>query len=342
MRARLLRGGRRAAQAALLPLSVLPLLLVGPLLVTAYSQFDRRHKSGPIPAPAVTFTARERARYRVLPAHPGRVPGLAYGAIGRGQGPRSVSPTVFARHMALVRRLGFRALSIADYARLLRGDTAGLPDRPVLITFDGGRLDAFRHADHVLRRYGLRATMFVPAALVGGDAEDTLTWRELSRMDASDRWDVQAEATTGEQPVAHDAAGSMGAAYAYRRFTRAGGEETRAAWERRVTGDVLHAIDALADHLPHYRPVAFAVPGGNAGQLGTNDPQVPALLGGLLRRQFAVTFVRDARNYPGYTSSHAHHGFAARYAIGATTTTDDLFRWLRDRAPASPSPTTAP
>jgi hypothetical protein len=47
--------------------------------------------------------------------------------------------------------------------------------------------------------------------------------------------------------------------------------------------------------------------------------------------QFGPAFVRDARNWPGYT---ARSGDAARLEIGAETTADDLYTWLRAKDPA--------
>ena len=44
-------------------------------------------------------------------------------------------------------RAGFESISLAQYTRFRRGDSRGLPARPVLITFDDGRLDSYRGAD---------------------------------------------------------------------------------------------------------------------------------------------------------------------------------------------------
>ena len=49
--------------------------------------------------------------------------------------------------MAMLAADGFHAISIAQYARFAGGDVAALPDRPILITFDDGRLDSYQGAD---------------------------------------------------------------------------------------------------------------------------------------------------------------------------------------------------
>lgn len=332
----------RLLQALLLPLSLLPVLGVVPLITTAYSQFDRRHASGPIATPQVRFDAWESKRYRPLPAHPEAVPVLLYHGINdRGDG-YSVTQATFAKQIALLRRLGYRSLSIEQYVRFLRGDRAGLPKRPVLITFDDGRLDSYRGADSVLRDYGMRATMFVIPGFVTSDAPFYANWKELRRMEDSGRWDLQEHAGSGHTRVSHDPAGNTGAFYAFRRWTRSGGRESLAEWEQRVLGDIIEGREALADHLPKFKPLTFAVPYGNYGQIETNDPRIPEILRAFLVRQFETIFVQKDNNHPRYTSPQALHSEAVRFEVHTDTTVDDVLRWLRDQAPATiagpPSP----
>jgi peptidoglycan/xylan/chitin deacetylase (PgdA/CDA1 family) len=332
----------RLLKALLLPLSLVPLIGVAPLLANAYTKFDRRHKSGPLAPPAVVFTAREQQRYVPQPVHPGAIPVLTYHGINEAHDGYSVSPVVFARQMAMLRRSGFRTVSIADYVRFLRGERVVLPQRPILVTFDDGRLDSFRGADKVLQRYQFKATMFVIAGQVRPDSPFYLSWKELRGMEDSGRWDLQEHAGDGHTLVSYDQAGNTGPFYAYRKWTRSGGRESLAAWEQRVTTDIFKGRRALAAHLPDFRPWTFAIPYGNYGQRGTNDARIPALLKAFLARQFEATFVQKVGNYPRYTSPRAHRGDAVRFEVHTDTTTDDLFRWLRDQAPAVLAPAAAP
>jgi peptidoglycan/xylan/chitin deacetylase (PgdA/CDA1 family) len=326
---------RRLLQGLLLPLSLIPLIGVVPLIAQAYSQFDRRHRSGPLEAPIVRFSPWENARYVALPAHPDAVPVLTYHGINDKRDDYSVNRRTFARQMALLRRLGFRSLSIAQYVRFLRGDRAGLPRRPVLITFDDGRLDSFRGADRVLRRYGFRATMFVIPGAISPDNPFYLSWKELRGMEDSGRWDLQEHAGSGHYLVSYDAAGHTGPFYAYRRWTRSTGLESIADWEQRVTSDIFAGREALAQHLPRFRPLTFAVPYGNYGQRNTNDPRIPQIMRDFLQRQFEAVFVQKVGNNPRYTSQQAYRDEAVRFEVHTDTSVDDVFRWLRDQAPAT-------
>ena len=99
--------------------------------------------------------------------------------------------------MAMLAADGFHAISIAQYARFAGGDVAGLPDRPILITFDDGRLDSYQGADAILARYGMRATMFVITAYAGAAKPGYLSWPQLRAMAGGGRWDVQEHAHAG-------------------------------------------------------------------------------------------------------------------------------------------------
>src|SRR6202008_3161654 len=83
---------------------------------------------------------------------------------------------------------GFHTISSAQYVRFREGNVAQLPDRPILITFDDGRVDSFQAADPVLARYGMRATVFAITANADRAEPGYLGWSQLARMAASRRW----------------------------------------------------------------------------------------------------------------------------------------------------------
>lgn len=323
----LLKRAKRAGAFALLPLSIVPFVLIGPGMVRSHKQFERDQKARALPAPVVVLSPAELARWKPLPNFTGAVPAIAYDGVDR-QTTRSVTRLQLARHLALLSKLGFKTISIHQYRRWRAGLPAGMPAKPILIGFDGGRLTAYRGADRLLARYGFRATIFVPAKRIAARDPEVLSWKELHKMARSGRWDVQAEDPTSDARVAVSAAGDMGPAYAFRRYTASAGVETYADWQQRVSGEVFAARRALVHQ--GFDPVAFAVPGGSYGQLATNDPRVPAFARELIGSQFDVGFTRGARNWPPYTR---RTGDAARLEMGSTTTADDLYRWLRAKEP---------
>jgi hypothetical protein len=74
---------------------------------------------------------------------------------------------------------------------------------------------------------------------------------------------------------------------------------------------------------PGYRPLAFAPPYGNFGQIATNDPRIPDRLGGWLRDRCGLVFVQEPARYavPG-------DAYVPRLQLMAKTTGGELHDWL--------------
>jgi len=87
-------------------------------------------------------------------------------AASRGSAFRSlyVSPSAFARQMAWLHFLGFRALSISALMPYLNGKRRG---KVVGLTFDDGYLNNFTHALPVLLKHGFSATCYAVSQHVG-------------------------------------------------------------------------------------------------------------------------------------------------------------------------------
>lgn len=66
----------------------------------------------------------------------------------------------FAAEMQALRDDGYTTLDLDDYFAIRRGERP-LPARPVLVTFDDGFRSVYLHAFPVLRRLGMKGTVFV-------------------------------------------------------------------------------------------------------------------------------------------------------------------------------------
>ena len=262
----------------------------------------------------------------------GVVPVLLYHGIDdapRPSGRYSITQAEFARQMAMLARDGFHAISIAQYARFTTGDVEGLPDRPILITFDDGRLDSYQGADAILGRYGMRATMFVITATAEAAKPGYLSWPQLRAMAAGGRWDLQEHAHVGHVRIPTGPGGQTGPYYANLIY-RNGAREKFSAFKRRVTADILAGRRLMTAQIPGFEPLAFAVPYSDYGQEHTNYAPIPAWESGWLRRTFKAFFVQDRRvyNLPGKR-------IGQRYGIRARTTVATLHGWLKQALPQS-------
>ena len=92
----------------------------------------------------------------------------------------------------------------------------------------------------------------------------------------------------------------------------------------------------MTEQLPGFIALSFAVPFGNYGQDGdTNDTRIAPFMQRLLRRHFHAVFMTDP---PVYTTPKSTRSRLPRIEVHSDTSTDTLYRWLRDRMPARPVP----
>ncbi len=97
------------------------------------------------------------------------VPVLMYHHVCPHPGLVTVSPKTFEEHIAYLACKKYRALAADEFLEFLQGKRA-LDGRNVLITFDDGYLDNYVYAYPILKRYGLKATIFTITSLMGEGA----------------------------------------------------------------------------------------------------------------------------------------------------------------------------
>jgi hypothetical protein len=136
---------------------------------------------------------------------------------------------------------------------------------------------------------------------------------------------MQLHAGRGHHNIPYDAAKTMGPFYANRVLT----SETLGDWERRVVGDLDWGQAKLREHVPSYRPLSFAPPYGNFGQLATDDAGIPGRLGAILRQRYGIVFVQQPARFarPGDT-------VVPRLQITRKMAGGDIHAWLNQQLPA--------
>ncbi len=103
-----------------------------------------------------------------------------YHSISETAGATSIAPAVFRAQMEALAESGCAVVPLGAVADALDGGDP-LPDRAVAITFDDGYLDFAEHAAPVLRELGFTATVFLPAARIGGHEDWTGGLRSAPR-----------------------------------------------------------------------------------------------------------------------------------------------------------------
>jgi polysaccharide deacetylase len=282
---------------------VLACLAAGILVIRLH--FAEASRAPLPPLPGVLSAAQQRS-WRSFPDYHGVVPVLNYHSVGGRASYLTVSRVAFAQQMRALKLGGFHTLTIGQYAAYVRSKHARLPSRPILLTFDDGRLDAYRAADTILRMYGFHAIELVVPGWVSAHPNFSLSWREIQRMSRSGRWDVQAHFGYGGEQVLASPKGNYGAAFANLEYTpgtagHPGHYETFAHFKKRVTGNMLWAVRKMREEIPGYRSIAMAIPESDYGQQQTNYQPIPRFVLPWLDSHFTVVFGGD------YLDTAQHH-----------------------------------
>ncbi len=102
---------------------------------------------------------------------PGEVPVFVF---------HGAEPEGFARKLRHLVDNGYRTLSVDEYVGVIRGERPA-PDRAVLLTFDDGRGSVWTVAAPLLRRYGMKALVFlVPGRMRPPPGGRTPTWDDVA------------------------------------------------------------------------------------------------------------------------------------------------------------------
>jgi peptidoglycan/xylan/chitin deacetylase (PgdA/CDA1 family) len=94
----------------------------------------------------------------------------------------SVQPPDFEQQMAFLKDNGYHTITPHEMYMAFT-DGAPLPSNPVLITFDDGYADNYTYAYPILKKYGMKAAIFVITSLMGKPGY--LTWGQAAEMEAS-------------------------------------------------------------------------------------------------------------------------------------------------------------
>lgn len=118
------------------------------------------------------FTTQAGARLAMSPGPGVRIPMLLYHYI-QVASPRdymgwrlSVTPTDFDAQMSWLAKNGYHPVTLREVMDFLNG-RRGLPDKPIVLTFDDGYVDFYTNAVPVLRSHDFSAVAFIVSGFLG-------------------------------------------------------------------------------------------------------------------------------------------------------------------------------
>jgi peptidoglycan/xylan/chitin deacetylase (PgdA/CDA1 family) len=93
-----------------------------------------------------------------------------------------VAPKAFEEQVAYLKDNGYQTITFAELVGAFNGEV-GLPEKPVIITFDDGWDDIYSVAYPILKQYGMRATFFISTNWIE-NLEGVVSWTQLEEMSA--------------------------------------------------------------------------------------------------------------------------------------------------------------
>lgn len=128
-----------------------------------------------------------------------KIPILMYHSISNyaspGFQPCIVPPEIFAEQLSYLDQHHYTTITVTQFVQAMERDGEGLPEQPVILTFDDGYADFYTHALSALSRHSFTATLYVATAFVGGTSRwlqhmgegmrPMLSWEQLSEINAS-------------------------------------------------------------------------------------------------------------------------------------------------------------
>lgn len=252
---------------------------------------------------------------------------VTYHDIGNRDSPYTVTPEAFEAQMQTLHRAGWKTIRSDDLLRWLRGEP--IPPHSVLITFDDGAKGVWKYADPILRRYGLNAISFVITGFVGTRAPYYMTWQELTRLQESGRWELQAHTHLGHVHIPTDAEGGEGPFLTNLEYLPDEHRvETFGEYADRVRSDLTEGVRQFGLHgLP--TPELFAYP----FSAHEDAPARTEFLKSAMAELFAVTLIDTAERDRVTNTTDVSAGHVARMDITSDTSTA---KWVDKLVATSP------
>ena len=249
---------------------------------------------------------------------------LTYHDIGYGGSEYSVTPEAFAAQMQLLADSGWQTLTAAQISDWLDGKP--LPPHSIQVTFDDGARGVWQYADPILARNNQHAAAYIVTGFVGTRGPYYMTWPELSRLQLSGRWDIEAHTHLGHVEIPIDADGHTGPFLTNRKYLadqhRA---ETVEEYRDRITADLQESKNQIVAHrFPE--PGFFAYPFSAHSEAPATDGALSRVVAAL----FKAAMLDQPHSAVATTAANLEEGNLARM----DTTSDTSLSAFADKITA--------
>jgi peptidoglycan/xylan/chitin deacetylase (PgdA/CDA1 family) len=186
------------------------------------------------------------------------VPILCYHRFGKRSDRMEVTPAMFRKQMAYLKKNNYRVIPLKDLVEFLKGEKQ-LPKRAVVLTIDDGHRSIYREAFPILKEYGYPATVFVYSDYINNGGLKT---KELTALKKSGLISIQPHSKTHSNLTVRQTG------------------ESPSAYQRRVRNEVSIPKEKLTKYLGE-RSRYYAYPFGDSNDLVIEELQANGMQLGL-------------------------------------------------------------
>jgi len=219
---------------------------------------------------------------------------LSYEGVTQSDNPRHVSPERLAGHLHALRQAGWNTITTEDVFRFY-AESQPLPDKALLLIFEGGRKDQMVRATPLLEANGFVAHLAVPSAVTRQWGNHYLKSVEIEKISRMPHWRFISMGHDAIRAVPLDAAGNFGNFLSQRAWTP-GGPESDAQFRDRIAEDFREASLKLSRWTGSY-PNAYLFPYADAGASPNADPLSAALVHQELSRWHTLAFLGEGDSF---------------------------------------------
>jgi hypothetical protein len=238
---------------------------------------------------------------------------LSYAGITSDDDPAYVAPRRLEEQLRSLRDAGYQTIKLSDALAYLQGK-APLPDKALLLLFEGGRRDSFLRATPILEKLGFLGNMCIPTKTTRSWGTFFLNQGQIQKICQHPNWDLVSMGDQAIEHIAIDAEGDQGHFLSHRQWLGANSEDDE-AFRRRLANDYLQATEFLTRACS--RPViaylyAYADTGTGAG----SDPMAADINRVAVEGSYLMAFTRADNPFNGPRSD--------RYALTRLRVRGDL------------------
>jgi tetratricopeptide (TPR) repeat protein len=272
----------------------------------------------------------------ITPMRPGKyIPILLYHGLSDHSRRRNLWVQRFDHQLKALADAGYTSITVAELGDIVSLKLS-LPEKPILITFDDARRDAFQLGDPVLKKYGMKATMFIPTAKIHAEDPFFSDWNKNREYAGSGRWDFQAHGHQAHDPIMIDSTGVKGNFLTHLRWLdKNNRQETSAEFYARLEGDYQQNGKILKTQIPGLSVVGYAYPFSEAGQSQNgNAKSARAINQVILEKYFQFGFIQDRTGYNWIGTGDVKTSLLRRFSVPRDWDGERLIKHLVETHPS--------